>query len=573
MKKIIPLLVVAAGAVAYNVYKNRKESVTQEKTFVVIDDSNDTSGKPEPIEELKVEPTVLEESVIKEAEEIPVSEEVVIDPVIVEESTMKETLVEAEEADTENDVEVTESKLNPLTEVMQEVQEELGIFETLSDMDEPYGRPSFFHVTDDSYIESEIEPATEIVSTIVVEDDEEVEVEEQSVEEVTPNEEVVSESEVVEEQTEEEPAVDPVVVEEVQEEILSTIVVEDTEEELDVEIELILEEQLDIDEVVEFAQEVEETILATILVEDDEDEEPVEVDSFEDVSEITETEPAVESAEEPTETEEEPEVDALIEEIAEQIGESKEEPVLINLPEIDQEENDDSEETIVEFNEETAEEDEPIEVEALIEEIAEQIEESKAESVSVHFKEESEVELEPLKSYNTPEVDELMKTIAGQVKAADQVEEESVIEKEAPEEVVEELPQSEEGDYLQDIRKITELYSEKVAQYNIRFPYLSSRFIDDTLKFSNQFNTEYPIGTRVAIEHHMHFNAVEDLFVFAQIIRQTGYIVKEGAEDKTLIAVREMFVDNNTILHDVLKVANQVYCLSGEYQKFRITKR
>ncbi|MBR5004307.1 MAG: ribonuclease E inhibitor RraB, partial [Erysipelotrichaceae bacterium] len=78
---------------------------------------------------------------------------------------------------------------------------------------------------------------------------------------------------------------------------------------------------------------------------------------------------------------------------------------------------------------------------------------------------------------------------------------------------------------------------------------------------------------RVAIEHHVRFSEVEDLFVFAQIIRQSGYHVKEGTEDKTLIVVREMFVDNNTILHDVFKVANQVYCLSGEYQKFRITKR
>ena len=505
MKKLIPLLVVAAGAVAYNVYKNRKEAVKQEKTFVVIDDSNDTPDKSEPVKET-FEQTVLDESAndvtVKETEpETVQTEEIVEEPVVADET------------------EVDETKVDEFAEAMQEVQQELGIFETLSDMDETYGRPSFFHVTDDSFIEPEIEQATEIVSTIIVEDE-------------VVQEEPEAADEVAEEPvTIEDEATAPEVVEDVQEEILSTIVVDDTEEELDVEIELILEEQLDINEVVEFAEEVEETILSTILVEDED--EPVE-------------EPVLNE-------------DQLLEETVDETVEEEviEEPV--------------SEESIAE---ELFVEDEPIEVDALIEEIAEQIEEVIEEPVFINLTEKEEVELEPLQSYNTPEVDELMKTIAGQVKAADQTENEpEEVEEETADEVVEEVQPAEEGDYLQDIRKITELYSEKVAQYNIRFPYLSSRFIDDTLKFSNQFNTEYPIGTRVAIEHHVRFSEVEDLFVFAQIIRQSGYHVKEGTEDKTLIVVREMFVDNNTILHDVFKVANQVYCLSGEYQKFRITKR
>lgn len=508
MKKLIPLLVVAAGAVAYNVYKNRKEAVKQEKTFVVIDDSNDTPDKSEPVKET-FEQTVLDESAndvtVKETEpETVQTEEIVEEPVVADET------------------EVDETKVDEFAEAMQEVQQELGIFETLSDMDETYGRPSFFHVTDDSFIEPEIEQATEIVSTIIVEDDEDEVVQE----EPEAADEVAEETVTIEDE-----ATAPELVEDVQEEILSTIVVDDTEEELDVEIELILEEQLDINEVVEFAEEVEETILSTILVEDED--EPVE-------------EPVLNE-------------DQLLEETVDETFEEEviEEPV--------------SEESIAE---EPFVEDEPIEVDALIEEIAEQIEEVIEEPVFINLTEKEEVELEPLQSYNTPEVDELMKTIAGQVKAADQTENEpEEIEEETADEVVEEVQPAEEGDYLQDIRKITELYSEKVAQYNIRFPYLSSRFIDDTLKFSNQFNTEYPIGTRVAIEHHVRFSEVEDLFVFAQIIRQSGYHVKEGTEDKTLIVVREMFVDNNTILHDVFKVANQVYCLSGEYQKFRITKR
>ena len=566
MKKLIPLLVIAAGAVAYNVYKNRKETIDDEKTFVLVNDSNDDSNQSglEPVaEETVVEESVKEDSAVEES--------------FAEETTGEEFVSEESDAiaeETENAVESFTEELNEedplvdepakpvdeIVEAMQELQEELGTFETLSEPDEPFERPSFFHVTEEIISEPEVS-----VSAI---------------------ESAQSESDG-----------------EVQEEILSTIVIEDDEEELDVEIELFLEEQLDIDEVASFAEEIEEQILSSILFENGE----IEVETTEESIEAeTAIEPEAEEATIEEDHQEEPvlivldeSIDEVVEHEEETLSgeESAEEPVLTVL---DENENEDIHPVEEESNAEVQfeeselhvldeefdeteleqivenEEDIPIVVESLIEEIAEKVEAAQDEPVEepvfIELEEEPE-EMEPLQSYNTPEVDELMKTIAGQVKAADQAIEEPEVMEEEPEEIVEEVAQAEEGDYLQDIRKITELYSEKVAQYNIRFPYLSSRFIDDTLKFSNQFNTEYPLGTRVAIEHHMHFNAVEDLFVFAQIIRQSGYLVKEGAEDKTLIVVREMFVDNNTILHDVFKVANQVYCLSGEYQKFRITKR
>ena len=561
MKKLIPLLVIAAGAVAYNVYKNRKETIDDEKTFVVVNDSNDDSNQSgiEPV----VEESVKEDSAVEES----VAEEATVEEFVSEESDViaeeVENAVESFTEELNEEDPLVDEPVKPVDEIveaMQELQEELGTFETLSEPDEPFERPSFFHVTEE--IISEPEVSVSAIETAKSESDGEV-----------------------------------------QEEILSTIVIEDDEEELDVEIELFLEEQLDIDEVASFAEEIEEQILSSILFENGE----IEVETTEESIEAeTAIEPEAEEATIEEDHQEEPvlivldeSIDEVVEHEEETLNgeESAEEPVLTVLDEntnedihpVEEESNaevqfEESELLVLdeEFDETELEqiveneEDIPIVVESLIEEIAEQVEaaqdEPVEETVFIELEEEPE-EMEPLQSYDTPEVDELMKTIAGQVKAADQAVEEPVVMEEEPEEIVEEVAQAEESDYLQDIRKITELYAEKVAQYNIRFPYLSSRFIDDTLKFSNQFNTEYPLGTRVAIEHHMHFNAVEDLFVFAQIIRQSGYLVKEGAEDKTLIVVREMFVDNNTILHDVFKVANQVYCLSGEYQKFRITKR
>ena len=435
MKKLIPLLVIAAGAVAYSVYKNKKEGVKEEKTLVIIDDtpSNDLPSNDSPVEE------VIEEVVEEITEEV--TEEVTEEPIP-----------------------------DPVEEAVQEVQEELGAFETLSDSEEPYERPSFFHLTDDSYLEPEESPSTE---NEVVDDN-------------LKYEEVPVEQDTVQEESEE-PA----------------LIVLETEE----ETEAVLDEGPVVEAVEETTEEVTEELV---------------IDSVEEVVQ---------------------EDDVFV-----PFFDLKSEPEVV--------------------------EEEPFSVEDAIDEIVQKVEELPAvESAPVIDVLETEEEvLQSLPSYDTPEVDELMKTIAGQVKAADESEkaEEPVVEVEEP--VVVETVE-EETDYLQDIRKITEMYSDKVAQYNIRYPYLSSRFINDTLKFSQQFNSEYPQGTRVAIEHHTHFDAVEDLFVFAQIIRQSGYSVREGTEDRSLIVTKEMYVDTNSILHDVFKVANQAYCLSGEYQKFRISKR
>ncbi len=464
MKKLFPLLVIAAGAVAYSVYKSHKEAEKSEenKTFVSLDD--DFS---------------CEEN----------------------QNESEETIVESVEHS------------DPVEEAVQEVQEELGVFETLRDADEPYERPSFFHMTEDSYLEPEsveekeeypqVEEASEII-TILVEDEEESEYSDQD-------------TELADEES----------FEETDDEQIQEISEADESDQLDSE-----SKESEAEDVLEvFEEPVEVTVADEVS---------------EDVSAPAEEEPADET----------PEIEEEIVEAVEELNEFEE--VLETFEEANQEVHD-------EF--ETSED----EVDMLIEEIAGQIEEA-SNPVEIEQEENEEAELEPLQSYNTPEVDALMKEIAGQVKAVDKTVTETPSEEP---EITEEaqLEPQEETDYLQDIRKITELYSEKVAQYNIRYPYLSSRFIDDTLKFSHQFNTEYPMGTRVVIEHHAHFTAIEDLFVFAQFIRQSGYSVKEGTEDKSLVVVREMFVDNNTILHDVFKVANQVYCLSGEYQKFRISKR
>ena len=469
MKKLFPLLMIAAGAVAYGVYKNLKQSNQSEddKTLVVIDDtpSNDS------------------------------------DLVVVPEQVKSDA-----------------------AEAAEEVQKELGLFESLRDTDEPYERPSFFHMTEDSFLEPEqIDEPSEIM-TILVEDE-----------------------------CENETSVESEQIQEIEAEVMTSS--DDCLKDLEISDGIDYESE----PVFDAAEQIE-------LNGDDSESENCFADAVEDEEYSLDTLTAEDEAMST-------ELDEGKSESIETLEVLPENPVESNEEDADETkiiDNFDEDKGIEQVEEQSNENDEYASVEDLIDEIAGQIEESSV--FDEDELEDSKVEMEPMQSYNTPEVDALMKEIAGQVKAADQsVSEEPEINE--PEQVSVEAEPEEETDYLQDIRKITEMYSEKVAQYNIRYPYLSSRFIDDTLKFSHQFNAEYPMGTRVAIEHHANFSTIEDLFVFAQIIRQSGYAVREGAEDKSLIAVREMFVDNNSILHDVFKVANQVYCLSGEYQKFRISKR
>lgn len=455
MKKLIPLLVIAAGAVAYSIYKNKKETEQEEKKLVVVED---TPENDQPSDDTRVEEF---ENQINEVEEAAQS--------------------------------------------VQEVQEDLGVFETLTDLEEPYERPSFFHLTQDSYLEPE--QASEPEETEVQEND------------VEPALIILETEEPAEAEAESEP------------------------------VDELAEEVGMIDTVVEPEQVVEEV---EDLVQEEENFKTFENTELEEAEMIEET-----AESEELYVEEEP---------AEEVQED------IQIDDI--KEDEEMSDYLMESND----------IEDVIEGIAQKIEAAADEYLSAEESEENveeseDQELEPLVSYDTPELEALMKEIAGQVKAADDSESKTVeelpleYEEEQVEEAATEPDPVEETDYLQDIRKITEMYSDKVAQYNIRYPYLSSRFIDDTLKFSQQFNAEYPQGTRIVIEHQAHFNASEDLFVFAQIIRQIGYSVRESAENHSLIVMKEMYVDTNTILHDVFKVANQVYCLSGEYQKFRITKR
>ena len=152
MKKLIPLLVIAAGAVAYNVYKTRKEPLNDEKTLVHVDDSTDDSNHVESklAQEPVVEDSIIEEVVTIVKEDViensePV-EDVVEEPVVEEKKAEEDTISEEEyteepEQNEDSNEQITvEETVDEIAEVMQELQEELGTFETLNEAIKVYNK-------------------------------------------------------------------------------------------------------------------------------------------------------------------------------------------------------------------------------------------------------------------------------------------------------------------------------------------------------------------------------------------------------------------------------------------------
>lgn len=115
-------------------------------------------------------------------------------------------------------------------------------------------------------------------------------------------------------------------------------------------------------------------------------------------------------------------------------------------------------------------------------------------------------------------------------------------------------------------------YSAEVTAINLKFPYLKPKFIDETLQFGASFNEEYPVGTLVRINHVAKFSRVEDLIAFVKVAKENDYVVQEAKEENTILTINECIVASDSILNDVFHVANQVYCLEGEYFGFQIDK-
>ncbi len=113
-------------------------------------------------------------------------------------------------------------------------------------------------------------------------------------------------------------------------------------------------------------------------------------------------------------------------------------------------------------------------------------------------------------------------------------------------------------EYAPEVKEISELY-----------PYLSLDYIEEQLRRNDAFNEEYPEDTLVTITHKAQFDTAEARAQFCAIAEQNGFGVEDLGE-KECQAVHKMFTQNGAILSDIFNVANQVGCLKGSYEGYKI---
>ena len=111
--------------------------------------------------------------------------------------------------------------------------------------------------------------------------------------------------------------------------------------------------------------------------------------------------------------------------------------------------------------------------------------------------------------------------------------------------------------------------SEEVKEIAAIYPYLSLSFITEQFARNDAFNAEYPEDTLVAISHKARFSHLEEKEQFLEIAKENGYDVEE-LNAKEIVVAKKLYSTDGAILSDIYNVANQVNCLNGTYEGYKI---
>ena len=115
-----------------------------------------------------------------------------------------------------------------------------------------------------------------------------------------------------------------------------------------------------------------------------------------------------------------------------------------------------------------------------------------------------------------------------------------------------------EVEYPEEVKEIAEVY-----------PYLEPWFISEQLNRNDAFNREYPEDTLITITHKAKFDDAETAEDYLNIAVDNGYKTEKLSDVESLI-IKKMFTADGVILSDIYNVANQVACLRGQYEGYKI---
>ncbi len=112
-------------------------------------------------------------------------------------------------------------------------------------------------------------------------------------------------------------------------------------------------------------------------------------------------------------------------------------------------------------------------------------------------------------------------------------------------------------------------YPEEIKEIAKLYPYLDKKFIAEQFGRNDAFNREYPEDTLVTISHKARFADAWTLQEYTKIAEENGYTA-QSLNDTENIVTKKMFAADGAILSDIYNVANQVACLKGTYEGYKI---
>lgn len=142
-------------------------------------------------------------------------------------------------------------------------------------------------------------------------------------------------------------------------------------------------------------------------------------------------------------------------------------------------------------------------------------------------------------------------------------------ENDSEEEVTEEvLPEKEaaESSVEEKLSEEEEIYQ----QINEMYPYLSRDFIIRVYELKEVIAQNYPLNEMVLVLHRVHFDRLDDLQQFVEIVSNHGYNVNVDENKMIVDLFRRYQNTDGKILSNIFEIANQAGLLHGVYEGYWI---
>ncbi len=102
------------------------------------------------------------------------------------------------------------------------------------------------------------------------------------------------------------------------------------------------------------------------------------------------------------------------------------------------------------------------------------------------------------------------------------------------------------------------------------YPYLSNGFIKGVYDLKQSFVNDYKDGEKIIILHRLHFEDINGLRQFVDVMIEHGYLVNVDEKQMIVDTFKEHINSDGKILTDIFEIANQGKLLTGDYEGYRI---